>query len=227
MSVLFKSWLLILFVSPFCFGQDPMPILRSGWERSIQRAPRPEVTAGGPVKEVTADTKYFARTAREARTDVHIDPTESTVTARSAAMDRAVQESRAPQADDLRGYSYGAEVRNDSGKTAEILFWEYRFTEIAHPENVVVRQFLCGGKLKAGEKRMLSAFSLLGPSETITLESLAKPAGKLFNEEVYINRIEFSDGSILQRDDWKYADVKASVVRATSTPWGKEVCRPL
>ena len=93
MSVLFKSWILLLFVSPYCFSQDPMPVLRAGWERTVQRAPKPEITAGGPVKEVTADTKYFQRKAREARTDITIDPTETTVTARSQAMDRAVQES--------------------------------------------------------------------------------------------------------------------------------------
>ena len=227
MSVLFKSWILLLFVTPFCFSQDPMPVLRAGWERTVQRAPKPEITAGGPVKEVTADTKYFQRKAREARTDITIDPTETTVTARSQAMDRAVQESRAPQADDIRGYSYIAEVRNDSGKTAQVIFWEYRFAEIAQPANVVRRQFLCGAKLKNGDKRALSAFSLLGPSETIALESLGKSKDKLFNEEVYVNRIEFSDGSILQRDDWKYADVKTGVERATSTPWGKEPCRAL
>jgi len=227
MSVLFKTWILILFVGPFCFSQDPMPILRAGWQRTVQPAPKPEITAGGPAREVTADSKYFQRKAREGRTDVTMDPTESTVTARSAAIDKVVQESRAPQADDVRGYSYAAEVRNDSGKTVEIVYWEYRFAEIAHPANIVRRQFLCGVKLKSGEKAMLSAFSLLGPSETITLESLSKSTGKLFNEEAYVNRIEFTDGSILQHPDWKYSEVKSSVERATASPWGKEVCRPL
>lgn len=227
MSGVFKSSILLLFISPFCFSQDPMPVLRAGWQRTVQKAPRPQITAGGPAREVTADTKYFQRKAREQRTDITVDPAEATITARSQAMDRAVQESRLPQADDIRGYSYAAEVRNDSGKTAEVVFWEYRFAEIAHPANVARRQFLCGGTLKNGEKRSLSVFSLLGPSDTITLESLGKSAGKLFDEEVYVNRIEFSDGSILQRDDWKYADVKEGVKRATSTPWGKETCRAL
>ena len=227
MSVLFRTGFLVLLISPFCFSQDPMPILRASWQRSVQKAPKPEITAGGPVREVTADTKYFQRKARDERTDITIDPTETTVTARSQAMDKAVEESRAPQPDDLRGYSYLAEVRNDSGKTAEVVFWEYRFAEVSSPKNVVKRQFLCGVKLKNGEKRTLSVFSLLGPSDTISLESLGKAAGKLFTEEIYVNRIEFSDGSILQRDDWKYADVKEGVKRATSKPFGKEICRAL
>ena len=227
MSVLFRACILVLLISPICFSQDPMPVIRAAWQRTVQRAPKPEITAGGPVREVTADTKYFQRKAREERTDITIDPTETTITARSQAMDKAVQESRAPQADDIRGYSYLAEVRNDSGKTAQIVYWEYRFAEIAQPANVVRRQFLCVLKLKHGDKRSLSAFSLLGPSDTISLKSLGKANEKLFNEEVYVNRIEFSDGSILQRDDWKFADVKSSVERATSRPWGTEICRAL
>jgi len=226
MRFFFQSWILILLASSFGFAQDPMPVLRAGWQRTVQPAAKADDNYQGPAREVTADNKYFQRKAREGRTDITVDPTETTMDARSAAMDRAVRESRAPKADDVAGYAYVAEVRNDSGKTVEVIYWEYRFAETASPSNVVRRQFLCGRKLKNGEKLSLSAFSLHGPSNTITLESLAK-TDKLFNEEVIVNRIEFSDGSILQRPDWKYADVKSGVERATSSPWGKEICRPL
>jgi hypothetical protein len=142
-------------------------------------------------------------------------------------MDKAIRESRTPKADDLNGYRYVAEVRNDTGKAIAVIFWEYVFTEIARPANTVRRQFLCGIKLKDGDKRELSAFSLLGPSDAIDAESLAKSTGKLFDERVLVNRIELADGSVLQRHNWKYADVKAAVERATSTPWGIETCRAL
>lgn len=226
-SIVFLASILILLISPVCFSQDPMPVLRAGWQRTVQRAPKTGTGAQGPAREVTSDNKYFQRKAREARTDMSVDPLEGTVDARSAAMDRAVQESRAPQIDDIAGYSYVAEVRNDSGKTVEVIYWEYRFAEIARPTNLVRRQFLCGTKLKNGEKRSLSAFTLLGPSDSIAVESLAKSKEKLFDEEVIVNRIEFSDGSILQREDWKFASVKAGVERATSTPWEPGICRAL
>jgi hypothetical protein len=142
-------------------------------------------------------------------------------------MDRAVQQSRAPQPDDVVGYTYVAEMRNDTGQSVEIIFWEYRFTELANTANVVRRQFLCGVKLKNGERKELSVFSLLGPSDVLDLKSLAKSSDKPFDERVQINRIEFADGNVLQRNDWKYSDVKAAVERATSTPWGNEICRPL
>ena len=227
MSILFKASILVLLIAPYCLAQDPMPVLSSSWQRTTQKAPKVVPTGQIPARGLTNDDKYFQRKAREARTDIKTDPTEMTVDARSAAMEKAVQESRVSKADDINGYSYVAEVRNDSGKAVEVIFWEYRFMEIARPANVVRRQFLCGTKLKNGEKRHLPAFSLLGPSDAIGVESLAKSSDKMFNEEVLVNRIEFSDGSILQRHDWKFADVKEAVERATSAPWGKEVCRSL
>jgi hypothetical protein len=156
-----------------------------------------------------------------------MDPAEASIEGRSLAMDKAVRESRTPQADDVSGFQYSIELRNDTGMPVGVIFWEYRFTEIAQPNNVVRRQFLCAANLKIGEKKDLSVFSLLGPSDVIDKESLSKAKTKLFNEAVLINRIELSDGRILQRHDWKYQDVKDDVKRVTSTPWGKETCRAL
>ena len=221
------SLIFVLMVASFCFSQDPLPVLRSTWQRTVQPAPKLNSSPQAPVRGVTADNKYFQRKAREQRTDITVDPNETTIDGRSAALEKVMEESRAPKLEDVKGFSYTAEVRNDSGKTVSVVYWEYYFTEIGRPANVTRRQFLCGVKLKNGEKRELSVFSLLGPSDTITFENLAKQTDKLFTEEVFVNRIEFSDGSILQRDDWKFADVKASVERATSTPWGKEICRSL
>ena len=142
-------------------------------------------------------------------------------------MDKAVRESRTPQPDDVPGFLYSIALRNDTGMPVSVVFWEYRFTEIARPNNVVRRQFLCGANFKIGEKKEFSVFSSLGPSDVIDMESLSKAKTKLFDESVQVNRIELSDGRILQRHDWKYSDVKKDVERVTSTPWGKETCRAL
>jgi hypothetical protein len=69
--------------------------------------------------------------------------------------------------------------------------------------------------------------STLGPSDVISADSLTNSSGRLFDEKVLINRIEYSDGAILHRRDWKMDEVKAGIKKATSTPWGREVCRPL
>jgi hypothetical protein len=174
-----------------------------------------------------AETKYFQRKAREQRTDNPMDPNEHSIEGRSAAMDKAVRESRTPKADDVTGYAYAVEMRNDTGSTVAVIFWEYQFTEIANPANFVRRQFLCGVKLKNGEKRELRAFSRFGPSDVIGVESLSKVGKQLFSEKVQVNRIEFADGSIIQRDGWKFSDVRADVERVTSTPWGNDTCRAL
>ena len=81
--------------------------------------------------------------------------------------------------------------------------------------------------MKPGEKLELSALSTLGPSEVISSESLKDPTLKLFDEKVFLNRIEFADGAILQRRDWKMAEVEASVKKAIAAPWGKEACKLL
>lgn len=210
-----------------CVAQDPLPVLGSGWQRSVRKADDPAVQPSGPARVLTVDDKNFTKKAREQRTDNPLSPDKDSIDARSAAMERNIQESRMPKASDVSGYNYSASVRNDSGKTVKVIFWEYRFTEIARPSNVVRRQFLCSVNLKKGSRMDLAAFSILAPSDTIDAESLAKSTEKLFDEHVQINRIEFSDDSVLQRGGWKLDDVKSSIDRVTSTPWRREVCRVL
>lgn len=227
MKLWLNTFILVLLGSSYCFSQDPMPVLSLGWERMTQKAGAVDAAPISPARAVLPEDKYFQRKAREQRTDSPLDPNKDSMDARSAIIDKAIQESRTPKTEDVNGYSYKAQVRNDSGKTVKVIFWEYRFTEIAHPANFVRRQFLCGVNVKKGEKIDLWAFSLFGPSDTITVENLARSTEKLFDEKAQINRIEFSDDTVIQRKDWKYDDVRSTVERATSTPWGKEMCRGL
>ena len=210
-----------------CMAQDPMPILSSSWQRSVQKPSASEISSNAPARAVTPDDKYFQRQVREQRTDNPNDPNQLSPDARRAAMDKAVEESRAVKKDDVAGYSYNATIRNDSGKTVKIIFWEYRFVEIAKPENIVRREFLCSVNVKNGDAKELPVFSLLGPSDVITADNLARPSEKLFDEKVIVNRIEFTDGTFRQRGNWKLEDHEPAVKRITSTPWGKEICRAL
>ena len=225
MRMLFSIFAVLMF-SPYYFAQgDPVMVISSGWQRTVLPPATVESMGTTPARAVIAENKYFRRKAREQQSPGALDPNELTVDGRSAAMDRAVQESRAPQIDPAKGYSYSATVRNDSGQKVDVIYWEYRFTEIANPKNTARRQFLCAAGMKNGDQKELTAFSSLGPSDVIDVDSLAKTGEKLFREEVIINRLELSDGSILQRHSWKFTDVKKDVERVTSTPWGREVCR--
>jgi hypothetical protein len=155
------------------------------------------------------------------------DPNTETIDARSAALEKNVQESLSPSITHVDGYLYQTTIKNAHTQNIEIVYWEYQFKELSNPANVVRRQFLCGAKIKPGKERELQAFTVLGSGEVVSVDSLTKKSGNLFEEKVVINRVEFADGSILQRKDWNFAEMKSSIERVISTPWGTEMCRSL
>lgn len=225
MRMSLKVSILFLLIPVWCFAQDPITVLDFSWQRDRQAAVKSNAEVQVPARSVTNDNKYFQRKAREGQTNVTVDPNETTIDGRSAAIEKNVQEARSATVDAVNGYSYRASVKNGSGKTIKIIFWEYRFTELANPQNVVRRQFICSVNLKPDDKKELLVFSTLGPSDVISAENLGKTTEKLFDEKAVVNRFEFSDGTLRQRGNWKYDDYQKSIERATSTPWGKEVCR--
>jgi hypothetical protein len=225
--VVTSSIFLLLVCSAVCFAQDPMPVLSASWQRSTQKEPQVETPTSGPARALTNDDKNFQRNVREARTDHPENPSDMTPDGRRAALDKIEQQALTPNAKTIPGFTYSLRVRNDGDKTAKVIYWEYEFAEPAAPANIVRRQFLCSVNLKKGSEIELIAFSTLGPSGVVNAETLGKPDEKRFTETTQVNRIEYSDDSILQRGNWKLADVKAAVQRATATPWGKEMCRPL
>ncbi len=221
----------VLFAAvPVCIAQNgTVTVIDSSWKTVREPAKRGESNAAVPAPEMIDQNKNFQRNAREnlALQRSSIDPNEQTIDGRSAQLQKITEESRVPNYDAKVGYLYSANVRNDNERTVVAVFWEYRFTEVATPSNVTSRHFLCGVKIKPGGTRELAASSMLGPSNTISVKSLENTAEKLFGEKVIINRIEFSDDSVLNRRDWKYDDFKDAIKRATSKPWGSEVCRIL
>jgi hypothetical protein len=227
MNLALRILVFILVFSTSSLAQDPMPVLGSSWQRMVQKEQQVEAPVSGPARALTNDDKNFQRNVRAARTDNPENPSDLTIDGRRAALDKIEQQARTPSAKSVPGFMYWVRARNDGNKTAKVIYWEYSFTELATPTNVVRRQFLCSVNLKKGSEMELSAFSTLGPTDVINADSLAKSNEKVFDEKVQINRIEYADDTILQRGNWKLADVKTAVDRATSTPWGKEICRPL
>jgi hypothetical protein len=206
---------------------SPVPVLESAWERARPKAGDAEPAGTVPAAAVIPENKYFQRKAREELPPGAIDPNEMTIDGRSAAIERNVQRSRTWPAEPVDGFTYRIKIMNAAERPVEVVFWEYQFIEIANPKNIVRRQFLCAAKIKPGEKRDLSVFSTLGPSDVIDAKTLATTGGKLFNEAVFINRVEYSDGAILQDTNWKFADIQPSLKRVLSTPWKNEMCRSL
>ena len=228
----FSAQMAILIFGSFCFTQEQtdesiLSVLDSKWERVRVAGQKIDNNAVAPVRGLSPSDKYYQRASRENQPKGVPDPSEQTTDGRAAALERSVQEARMAKSDDVNGFRYSASFRNNSDRKIEVLFWEYRFKEFANPSNVIRRQFLCAVKAKPGEKFDLSATSTLGPSEMISADSLKDPSAKLFDEKILLNRVEFADGAILQRRDWKMAEVKASVEKVIAAPWGKDVCKML
>lgn len=227
MKVIIPFAAFFLIAAPYCIAQEPLTVLSSSWQKDSRKAPKNPEEFQARIRSVSDDNRFFKRKAREQLPVVAIDPNEASIDGRSASIDRAMQEARAPRIEPTNGYTYAATVRNNIGKTVKIVYWEYRFTELADRSNAVRRQFLCAVDIKDGEKKEMSIFSTLGPSDVIDTRSLEPMSDKKYDEKVLINRIELADGTILQRNDWKFQDVKKSVDRVTSEPWGHEMCRSI
>ncbi|MDT7777722.1 MAG: hypothetical protein QOC99_234 [Acidobacteriota bacterium] len=210
-------------------GSSAVTVLGFKWSKSRQTNERPVATSASsaPAAAMIPANKNFERNRRINDPAGVRDPNADTIDGRSAALEKSVQESRSPKSEPVDVYAYRARVRNAGAKPIEVLFWEYQFKESANPRNVVRRQFLCGVQIKPDKEKELQANTLAGPDDVISVESLAKHSANLYQEKVVINRVEYADGSIWQRKDWNFAEVRQSIARAVSTPWGVEMCRGL
>lgn len=233
MRILSLLMLLLMFVPS---GQNPAPaddnssvaVLSFKWSKSRQAIEHldPAGTTA-PAPAMIPANKNFARQQRINAQAGERDPNADSIDGRSAQLEKNVQEARVPAPKPVDGFAYRIKVQNTSPKVIEILFWEYQFRESSNPTAVTRRQFLCGIKIRPEKNAEVQAFSLSGPSDVINVATLAKKSGNPFEEKVVINRVEYADGSIWQRKDWRLSDVKLGYERALRTPWGSEMCRGL
>jgi hypothetical protein len=195
--------------------------------KSRRAIPKTDATVTAPAATVTrADIDY--EKSKRANDPVGApDPRSYSVDARSAALEKVVQESRSAPAKTLEGFEHRVKVKNAGTKAVEVLFWEYQLIESLNPANVTRRQFICGVAMKPKKEMEVQAFSVSNPGAVISVDTLAKNPDKPFEERVVINRVEYQDGSIWQRKDWSFAEVRTAITRAVSTPWGTEMCRSL
>jgi hypothetical protein len=205
----------------------PVNVVSAKWTKTRQKVAKPDTQGSTPAAAMTPADKNFARNRRINDPAGVRDPNADTLDSRSAAMDKAVRDARSQSPNVVEGYDYRVKVQNATRKAVDIIFWEYQFEEAANPSNLTRRQFLCGAQIKGGKEKELQAFGGSGPAGVVSAESLANKAANPFAERVVINRVEYADGTIWQRKGWNYAEVRASIQRAVSTPWGAEMCRAL
>lgn len=226
-----------LLLATFAYAGQTLPappdgsavaVLGFKWSKARQAGEKIEPDDKAPARAVIPANKNFQRNARVNDPVGARDPNADTIDGRSAAIEKSVQEARAPKTKAVDGYSYRARVRNAGAKLIEIVFWEYQFAEPARAAGVVRRQFLCGAQIKPGKEKELQAFSTFGPSDVVSAAGAAADAAHAARERVVINRVEFADGTIWQRRDWNFGEIRQAYARAVSTPWSPgEMCRRL
>lgn len=194
------------------------------WSRVRRTVETPKVEGNSPQQAMIPQNRNFARNSRVNDPQGVRDPNADTLDGRSAAMEKNVAESRAPQSKAMDGYAYRIKVQNEGTKVVEIIFWEYRSHDPANPDLLTRRQFLCGVNIPGGKGKELEGFSLSGPSDVVSVKTLDSGGLK---ENVLINRVEYSDGSIWQRNAWNLAEVKERYERVLREQWLPGMCKAL
>src|SRR5215216_1220477 len=224
-TLLLLSLLVSLFI-PFQANEgSPLTVTNFKWSRARRTIQTPEAEGNAPARAMIPQNRNFARNQRMNEPQGVRDPNADTLDGRSAALEKSVAESRAPKPQPMDGYAYRIKVQNPGTKVVEIVFWEYQFHDPANPNQVARRQFLCGVNILAGKGKELEGFSLSGPSDVVDVKTL--DSGTPFKENVLINRVEYSDGSIWQRKAWNLAEVKGSYERVLREPWLPGMCKGL
>ena len=102
---------------------------------------------------------------------------------------------------DAQGNSYHLflEFKNIGTNVVRSLIWEFRPT--ATPADYSPKQYLCALRMKPKEKKILDLWTPYAPVKVI---SAIRPDG-LKDGEVIINKIEYVNGSVWKRHDWRYS----------------------
>lgn len=203
---------------------SPVTVVSFKWFKDRQ-APPPDQGTIPAAAAMIPQNKNFERNRRANNSPGERDPNLDTIDGRSAALEKAVNESRAAKPVD--GFAYQTKIRNASGKLIEIIFWEYQFTDPGDSANLTRRQFLCGVSIKPEKDKELQAFTLNGPHDVISVDTLAKKTTTPGAEKVVVNRVEYADGSIWQRPDWNFGEIRLGYQRAMATPWAQGACKSL
>ena len=165
--------LLVPFQGPMVSSDaSPLDVANFKWTRTRRTVETPPVEGDAPARAMIPQNRNFARNSRINDPQGVRDPNADTLDGRSAAMEKSVAESRAPQAKPQDGFAYRIKVQNPTNKVVEIIFWEYQFHDPANPDLVARRQFLCGVDIPAGKGKDLEGFSLSGPSDVIDVKTL-------------------------------------------------------
>ncbi len=209
---------------PAVAGSEPVLVTSFRLIRDRKPIENAVAVTASPAPAMIEANKNSERQRRANAPAGERDPNADTVDGRSAELERIVQESR--EARPVDGFTYMLKVQNGSGKTIQVIFWEYQFREVANPANVTRRQFLCSARINPEKGKDLQVFSLLGPSNVVDVRSLGKGSANKFEQGVLVNRVEFVDGTFWQRPGWDVNELKL-IPKARTENRNMPACRSL
>ncbi len=119
---------------------------------------------------------------------------------------RREKEAGLPPSAHRDGYRYRVTLENTSKKTIQAIHWDYVFFDAETGAESDRHQFYSREKIGAGKKKELSEFAFSPPTRTVNANEADKKIDSQFKGSIVINRIEYTDGSVWQRDSFTPPD---------------------
>ena len=193
--------LVVLVTSPECFAQteSQLSVISFGWSRYVTALDaEPEWRTAVPTRQQQIDDRE-RQTVERGYGDLM----------RSRDLRKVEREALRSSVRKGDLFNYRVRVHNTDTKTVKNIYWEYVILESQNPQNQSSRQFFCAAKIKANGRASLHAISASMPrTKAVSAKALADPKNA-FAEKVVINRIEYADGSLWQRDGWNFPNPAA------------------
>jgi hypothetical protein len=161
--------------------QPDIVAINFGWVRQSTRLIRGAQNPGGPITTpIPADTRDLGSRKAELRNT----------------------DKQATLSVDKHGNTYHLflEFKNIGTNVVRSLIWEFRPTVI--PADYAPKQYLCALRIKPREKKTLDLWTSYAPVKVINAN--ARRDG-LKEGEVIINKVEYVNGSVWQKGDWRYS----------------------
>lgn len=119
---------------------------------------------------------------------------------------RREKEAGLPSSSQREKYHYRVTIENKGRKTIQAIHWDYVFSDPETGAESDRHQFYNREKIGPGKKKELSTFDFSPPTRTVNANEADKKIDSQFKSSIVINRIEYTDGSIWQRDSFTPPD---------------------
>jgi hypothetical protein len=190
-------------------GDAPVSVVSFKWFKDRRFPAYVTVSPARGTHDVDSGRRSVDRSKRGGDPGIRDDP--HSIEARSAELERIVENQSDENPAPIDGFTYQTKIQNQSPKAVAIVFLEFQFKEKTNPANFSRRQFICRAKMKPDKLQEISIFTIKGPGSVVSVGSLKKKSHDEFEQKVIINRVEYDDGSVWQRKGWNFDEVKLNV----------------